>query len=294
MIASPTHYCKLVALGFCLLSTAAAISAQDAAAPGESSKLTDEAYQQFEAGQIALALQGFSRALESDSGNLSARLGQAMAYLKQQRHKDAFEAYDQIVQRYPAHLFAWNGRGLAAFNLGNFDDALNSFQQATADQPVNGFFYESLAWAHFCRGDYALATSSAKQATLMYHQNGETASYPLLIAYFSQLEDGKPEAARRTLNYALNNKLAKEAWPSPVFDYAAGHLNATALISHVTNIAQETEAHTYIGLHLRSEGKPEKAQAHLDWVVAKGDSSVFEQTLARTLHIPEKVALLAP
>lgn len=294
MITLALYLSRLLAVALCLLFTTTAIAGQDAPPSGESSKLIDEAYAQFEAGQTALALQGFSRALESDSGNLSARLGQAMAFFKQQRHKDAFEAYDQIVQRDPAHLFAWNGRGLAAFNLGNFDEALNSFQQATANQPVNGFFYESLAWAHFCRGDYALATSSAKQATLMYHQNGETASYPLLIAYFSQLEDGKPEAARRTLKYALNNKLANEAWPTPVFDYLAGQLKATALVSHVTDIAQETEAHTYIGLHLRSEGKTEEAQAHLDWVATKGDSSVFEYTLARTLQTPEKVALLAP
>lgn len=294
MISFPTNYFRLFAVTLWLLASATAISAQGRDAPGENSKLIAEAYEQFEAGQTTFALQGFSRVLESDSGNLSARLGQAMVFLKQQRHQDAFEAYDQIVQRYPAHVFAWNGRGLAAFNLENFDEALNSFQHATANQPVNGFFYESLAWAHFCRGDYALATSSAKQATLMYHQNGEAASYPLLIAYFAQLQESKSEAARRTLNYALNNKLANDAWPTPVFDYLAGHLNATALISHVTDIAQETEAHTYIGLYLRSEGMPEKAQVHLDWVATKGDSSVFEHTLARTLQAPEKVALLAP
>lgn len=295
MIPSPSHCFKLLALTLWLLSTTAAASAE---LPGTSSdqdsKLVTQAYEHFEAGQTTLALQTFSLALKSEPENLAARLGQAMAFLKQERHKDAFEAYDLIVQRYPAHVFAWNGRGLAAFNLENFDEALNSFQQATADQPINGFFYESLAWTHFCRGDYSLAAASAKQATLMYHQTGETATYPLLIAYFAQLEEGKTGEARRTLNYAQNNKPANQAWPTPVFDYLAGQLSATDLISFVVDTAQETEAHTYIGLHLRAEGKQDEARPHLDWVAAKGDARVFERTLARTLQIPGKVALLAP
>lgn len=288
------HSLTLFSVTLWLLSSSAAIAEAPANAADDKSKLVAEAYEHFEAGQAALALDGFQQALQDDASNLPARLGQAMVLLKQQRHKEAFEAYDQIVQRYPTHLFAWNGRGLAAFNLENFDEALDSFQHATADQPVNGFFYESLAWTHFCRGDYAQAASSAKQATLMYHQNGETASYPLLIAYFAQLEEGKAEEARRTLNYAQSNKPANQVWPTPVFDYLAGRLSATDLISFVTDTAQETEAHTYIGLHLRTKGKQDEAQAHLDWVAAKGDARVFERTLARTLQIPGKVALLAP
>lgn len=289
----PTAF-RLLAISLCTLYCATAIASGEAEALSEPPELVAEAYELFEAGQISLALESFDQALKNDSSNLAARLGRAMALLKQQRHKEAFEAYDLIVQRHPTHLFAWNGRGLAAFNLEDFDEALNSFQHATADQPVNGFFYESLAWTHFCRGDYAHATISAKKATLMYHQSGETATYPLLIAYFSQLQEGQPDEARRTLSYAHNNKPADQAWPTPIFDYLADRLSAEDLISFVTDYAEETEAHTYIGLHLRSLGKHEEAQRHLNWVAAKGDSRVFEQTLARTLQAPEKVALLTP
>ncbi len=270
----------------------AATAEQSDASVTDNSNLVQQAYALLESGQSEQAIKAFSQALQADATNLAARLGKAQALLNQQRHEEAFKAYDLVVQHSPAHIFAWNGRGLAAFNLKDFDEALNSFQRATADQPVNGFFYESLAWTYFCQGEYAQATTAAKQATLMYHQNSQPAAYPLLIAYFSQLEAGKPDEARRTLKYAQRNRPAEDAWPAPVFDYLDGRLSAAELISFVTDTAQETEAHSYIGLHLRSQGKLEQAQPHLSWVVSRGDKRVFEYTLARTLHTQDKVALL--
>lgn len=285
----------LFTLAAVCLTVAAPVAANNVEPSGTvTSQLVSEAYKLFESGETDLALERFNKVLEDDASDLPARLGQAMILLEQQRHEDAFKSYDLIVQKYPAHAFAWNGRGLAAFNLENFDEALNSFKRATADQPINGFFYESLAWTHLCRGDYSEAATSAKQATLMYNQNGETAAYPLLVAYFSQLEAGNQDEAKRTLKYARNNQPANAAWPTPVFEYLMGQLSADALISFVTDTAQETEAHTYIGLHLRSQGKADEAKSHLNWVALNGDERVFEHTLARTLQAPGKVALLAP
>ena len=241
---------------------------------------------------MELALEAFNKALEANEQDLPARLGQAMIYADQQRHADAFSSYDQIVQSYPQHAFAWNGRGLAAFNMEDFDEALTSFEQATADQPVNGFFYESLAWTHMCRGEFPEAVSTAKQATLMYQQNGEVSTYPLLIAYFSSLEAGDIGEARRTLSYAMKNLKPNGNWPTPVFNYIAGRIDAPELISWVTNTAEETEAHTYIGLKLRSDGMPAEAQEHLEWVASKGDERVFEYTLARALKSESEIALM--
>lgn len=268
--------------------------ASSKAAAGKPSELVSNAYHLFESGQSDLALNAFNKALEKDSADLAARLGQAMVFQEQQRHKDAFESYDRIIQNYPTHAFAWNGRGLAAFNLENFDEALNSFEHATADHPINGFFYESLAWTHLCLGEYQQATDSAKKATLMYHQNGETAAYPLLIAYFSQIHEGKIDEAVRTLAYAQKNQPVNAAWPTPIFEYLAGGLTASNLISFVTDTTQETEAHTYIGLYLRFKGQAKEAQSHLNWVAENGDERVFEYTLARTLQARDKVALLTP
>ncbi|MFO8027296.1 MAG: tetratricopeptide repeat protein [Opitutales bacterium] len=295
-ILSNPHRKDFIALFFIAVSLffVPLLSANDQAPVGGSSNRVSEAYKLFESGETELALKGFHLALEEDATNLSARLGQAMILLEQQRHQEAFNAYDLVVQEHPGHAFAWNGRGLAAFNLENFEEALNSFKRATSDQPGNGFFYESLAWTHFCRGDYSLAATAAKQATLMYQQNGKTAAYPLLIAYFAQLEEGKQKDARRTLSYAQNNKPAKDAWPTPVFEYLTGRLSAPDLISFVTDTAQETEAHTYIGLHLRSQDEMKEAKPHLDWVASKGDERVFEHTLARSLQTAEKVARLEP
>lgn len=290
----PLHQAlKLIAAGLflCHISPARAETTTSSAAVSDLERV-QQAYAWFESGQLERALINFNQVLEHDANNLSARLGQAMVLQQQQRHQDAFSSYDLIVQNYPDHAFAWNGRGLAAFNLENFDEALTSFQRATADQPVNGFFFESLAWAHWCQRDYSQAAMAARQATLMYQQNGETAAYPLLIAYFSQLEQGQTEQAQRTLLYALNNKLANNVWPSPVFDFLAGRLNAADLISFVTDSAQETEAHTYIGLALRAQGELKQAASHLDWAATKGDKRVFEHTLARSLRNTEKVAQL--
>ena len=201
------------------------------------------------------------------------------------------------MQRFPNHAFAWNGRGLAAFNLENFDEALNSFEHATADQPVNGFFYESIAWTLMCRGEYSKAAESAKTASLMYNREGEASLYPLLIAYFSYLEIGDIDNAQKTLKYAQQNIRARD-WPLPVLQYISGTISKEELIGSVTNTAEETEAHTYIGLVLRLHGETAAAAKHLAWVRDRGDPRVFEHTLARSIDLASGMAsigqLVAP
>jgi tetratricopeptide (TPR) repeat protein len=257
-------------------------------APSASSLIT-EGYVQLEGGQPAKALIAFEQALQVDAKNLSARLGQAMIFAKQERHQEAFASYDVIVEHYPQHAFAWNGRGLAAFNLEDFDTALTSFQMATVDQPVNGFFYESLAWTQMCRGEFVDAAESAKKASLMYSRKGETSTYPLLIAYFSYHESGDAQNALRTLAYANKNKPVNK-WPAPGIDYLSEKIGEADLISFVTNPAEETEAHTYIGLYLRLLGETDAADQHLKWVSQNGNPQVFEYTLARALHLQNSVA----
>lgn len=257
---------------------------------GEDS-LTAIGYQLLESGDATAALEQFETVLKENAKDLPARLGQAMIFAEQQRHLDAFKAYDTITDQHPRHAFAWNGRGLAAFNLENFDEALLSFKQATAEQPLNGFFYESLAWTLMCNGQFQEAAQSAKQATLMYHKSSESSAYPLLIAYFSYLETGDLRNARTTLRYAAENK-PLDRWPAPVIDYLQGTLSEAELISYVTDTTQETEAHTYIGLHLRNREETDVAKKHLAWVAQHGDPRVFEYTLARVLNLREGVALL--
>lgn len=264
--------------------------ADDIPAAKEANPFISQGYANLEAGEPDKALSAFHKALESNKKDISALLGRAMVFAEQQRHEDAFSAYDTIVDYYPRHAFAWNGRGLAAFNMEDFDEALNSFEQATADRPVNGFFYESLAWTQMCRGEFQNAAVSAKTATLMYQKKGEAAVYPLLIAYFSYLEAGDTENAARTLDYMRKNKPANR-WPAPVVDYVSEAITAPEMISFVTDTAEETEAHTYIGLVLRSRGLHEEALKHLGWVSRHGDTRVFEYTLARSLNLQHRVAL---
>lgn len=141
-----------------------------------------------------------------------------------------------------------------------------------------------------CRGEFNEAAETAKTATLMYNREGEKSLYPLLIAYFSHLESGNLEDAKRTLNYAVKNNSGRK-WPAPVINYVAGRIDAKTLIGFVTELAEETEAHTYIGLFLRAQGNFEQAEKHLDWVRLKGDPRVFEYTLARALNIRSRIAL---
>lgn len=254
--------------------------------------LVTQAYNALEMGQTADALAMFEQISESEAGNVPALLGRALIYSQQERHAQAFSAYDQILLHHPSHAFAWNGRGLAAFNLEDFDEALSSFKRATQDQPVNGFFYESLAWTQMCRGEFSDAAESAKTSMLMYTRNGEKAVYPLLIAYFSYLESGDIENARRTLNYAQNN-YDPNLWPAPIVDYLAGKINQSDLVSFVMDSTEETEAHTYIGLKMRSEKQLAAADLHLNWVSRNGDSRVFEYTLARAIQFRSSVAELS-
>lgn len=252
-----------------------------------------EGYALLESGNPEGALEAFEKALALNTDELPARLGQAMIYAGKQDHEKAFSFYDTITQDHPRHVDAWSGRGLAAYNLEDFDEALSSFEQATLNQPVNGFYYESLAWTQMCRGDFASAAVTSKTATLMYGRQGKAVVYPLLIAYFANIELGDEATALRTLAYAQQNSKA-DVWPAPVIDYLVGKINHNELISYVIDTAEETEAHTYIGLKLRLDQQSEAAQAHLDWVSSNGDTRVFEYTLARALKLRESVAVLVP
>lgn len=273
---------------FALIGTAHAYNSEPATNP-----FISEGYAAHEAGKTDEALGAFQKALTANDKDVAALMGTAMIYAEQERHSEAFSSFDTVVRYAPDNVFAWNGRGLAAFNMENFDEALASFERATANQPVNGFFYESLAWTWMCRGDFVKAAEAAKQAILMYSRRGEASSYPLLIAYFSYLESGDFENAGRTLDYAVANRPGGR-WPTPVIDYLDGRILATDLISYVSNSAEETEAQTYIGLQLRSEGKHADAARHLEWVSQKGDPRVFEYTLARSLSLQGKVASVHP
>ena len=257
------------------------------------SPLVSQAYELLELGDSLGALDHFQQALTVNAEDLSALLGQAMILADLGRHAEAYATYDNIVANYPRHAFAWNGRGLAAFNMEDFDTATSSFKQATTEQPINGFFYESLAWAQMCRGEFLGAATAAKIATLMYNKRGESSAYPLLIAYFAYLEADDQGNAQASLDYALRNK-PLNVWPSPVIDYLAGSSTASELIGYVQNSAQETEAHTYIGLKLRTEGDEDAAKKHLEWVARNGDKRVFEYTLARALKFQDSVVLLVP
>ncbi len=250
-----------------------------------------EGYEKLRSGKSNEALNAFEKVFQQDANNSDARFGQAIVFAEQERHKDAFAAYDWLIQQNPHHADAWNGRGLAAFNMGDFDEALASFKMSIADQPTNGFFYEALAWTQMCRGEFAEAAEWAKKALLMYQRRNETPLYPLLIAYFSYHESGDAENALRVLRYANQNRPSNK-WPTQVIDYLNGKIDEAALISFVSNLSEETEARTYIGLHMRSFGQTEKAKLHLNWVGHNGDSKVFEYTLARTLVLQNGVVLL--
>ncbi|NCG08998.1 MAG: hypothetical protein GWO81_05455 [Verrucomicrobia bacterium] len=274
--------------------TASAVSLWgDAPDPAPSVQETvDQAFQLLNQGETQDALLGFQSALEADNNNLQACLGQAMIFNKLERYTEAFAAYDSLTERLPENAFAWNGRGLAAFNLERFDEALDSFRYASAMTP-NGYHFESLAWTQMCRGEFNEAAESAKRANLFYTREGEQTLYPLLLAYFAHLEAGETEHARRTLDYTLAN-LPRTGWPLPVLNFIVGKSSAAELISYVRNAAQETEAHTYLGLYWRAQGEHETARKHLDWVREKGDSSVFEFILARALPQGPSLAALQP
>ena len=66
------------------------------------------------------------------------------------------------------------------------------------------------------------------------------------------------------------------------------------LIGYVEDGAQETEAHTCIGLKLRAQGDDNADKKHLEWVAQNGDRRVFEYTLARALNLQDSLALLIP
>ena len=228
--------------------------------------------------------------VNTSNAEIETLFHQAAIYSEQGNYAAAFNAYDSIIQTTPDNAEAWSGRGLAAFKMEAFSEALNSFEKAVAKKP-NGLFLQSLAWTYLCSGKYNQATEAAQKASLIYGQNGKSAVYPLLIAYFSYLKANDINSAGRTLAYMLLN-MSNYKWPQPVVLYLSGKIPAAELISFVTNLSQETEAHTYIGMKLNIEGKLEDSKRHLEWVSRKGDSQLFQYTVAKVLNLQNNVVIL--
>lgn len=238
-----------------------------------------EGFQRLHDRDPAGAIEAFDRALQASPQHVLGLYGKAAALGKLQRHQEALEIINLVVERNPDDYDALSLRGVTHYNLGQFDRAEADFQAAVESDPKEAFYFEALAWALLCQGRADEAGKAALRANLLYKQFSGDPAFSLILAYLGFRMDNNLAEARKILRFA-SEQLDPISWPFPVIAFFNGNIDENGLIVEVSTHEQETEARTYIALQLIWDNRPQQARPHLEWVQRRGTPEVFEYALA--------------
>lgn len=110
------------------------------------------------------AVNGFRRALQSESCPMEARLNLALVLFRQKHLDLALEAYRQAIRLKPAHPVGWNGIGLILVDLERFEEARNAFARAIQAEPAFAEAHYNMSFTLSRLGDFNGALRETKQA----------------------------------------------------------------------------------------------------------------------------------
>lgn len=238
-----------------------------------------EGFQLLHDRKPAAAIEAFDRALAISPQHVLGLYGKAAALGKLQRHGEALEIINVVLDKHPDDFDALSLRGVTHYNLGRFARAEADFKAALKSDPKEAFYYEALAWTLLCQGRPDDASKAALRANLLYKEFSGDPAFSLILAYLGFRMDDNPGEAQKILRFAAE-QLDPISWPFPVVAFFNENIDEDGLIVEVSTHEQETEARTYIALKHIWNARQDLARPHLEWVCARGHPEVFEYALA--------------
>jgi len=104
------------------------------------------------------------KAVELDSENGDSWFYLGTAYVLNNDHQSAYNAFRRAVAINPQNDAAWYFVGMSAEVLGNVDEALQAFDEALVINPVNGLVHQAKGVIFSVRGEHEKALESLRKA----------------------------------------------------------------------------------------------------------------------------------
>ncbi len=231
-------------------------------------------------GDRGRALKDYERAVE-----LEPRLAAAHAALARLHDADgdsgqAAHELDRAIELDPRAVGLLRQRGDLRRESGEWTGALADYDRAIALDPHDPTTYLSRGWARLAAG---VDGADRDARVFLKIQGYHDAKSPMmaLLAVLGAKAQGRKDEAARSLDEAIVN-VPVGSWPSPVFQYLRGTLNAKALVSDA-GPARAAEAHAYLGLERLWAGEQANAIEHLREAAARSPHGIAGDLARATL-----------
>ena len=250
-------------------------------------------------GQPAAAERRFARALALTPTNTRADALRRAEILEHLGNASLAQGKtDQASQRYKKALDAWTKerenvegpsaalvelrRGVLLDSLGEHDQAIEAFQSAMAAAPQWREVYASiLSHIVVSEPDFDFASQVWRRAQLQLNLPPEWKVYFTLWMQLIAGRAGQPASKEHT--DVLRRLSQSSTWWGKLASFGAREIDYSELLSAVSNLGEETEAHFYEGTRLFAAGDNVGAEAQLRRVLDTRMVSFYEYEMARKL-----------
>ena len=121
-------------------------------------------YEQLAQEQYEEALNSFQRALAGESTHTDSLYGSARAKFKLERHAEAIQDFDRLINLIPKNATYYSERGVALHLAGDNVRALQDFDEGVTLEPDNPYRYSSRAYIKDRMRDYPGAIEDYSRA----------------------------------------------------------------------------------------------------------------------------------
>lgn len=165
-----------------------------------------------EKGDLATAIEEYSKALKKDTKNTSAYISRGLAYYDRGEYAKAIDDCGEAIKLNPSLVAPYNNRGLAYEKLGRYEEAISDYSKALELSPDyikaynnRGLVYEALEQHEEAISDYSKALELSPSYVRAYNNRGLV--YKGLRRYEEALNDyNKALALSPGYTKAYNNR----------------------------------------------------------------------------------------
>ncbi|HEX6972794.1 MAG TPA: tetratricopeptide repeat protein, partial [Vicinamibacterales bacterium] len=214
------------------------------------------------------------RVVAAAPGNFTSQYFLGAALAVERRYEDAFWCFDAAVRLRPASVPALYAFSSVALAIG-LEDAAEEAMQLSMRLEFNPEAYRARAYAALgLRRDSAAARDALRYIDSVGWRD-PAAQETALVAAVAYSRSARPCDAAAILD-RVRQSAGAASWPAAVAEFLQGSLPADRLMARANTQAEQTDAHTYIGLRAMLAGHREEALAHFRWVKESGSTLELE------------------
>ncbi|MGC8643671.1 MAG: tetratricopeptide repeat protein, partial [Isosphaeraceae bacterium] len=217
------------------------------------------------------AIADFDMALKCRPPFVRALTNRGIARVAKKEFQKALDDYNQALEIDPARERSLTYRGIALTVLGKYDRAIADFDAALKAAPTAIWPRYNRLVAYLSAGRPE-ALAEARKLLQQVGWNHELAIHTALLGHYSAIRSGQIAESQQFLKDAAAHGNTRQ-WSYQVVRFLRGEIQEPELLGSATRPDQQTEAHSFLGLHDSLTGHPDKALSHFRWVKQNGQTS---------------------